>query len=90
MGFFKYLANILEHSNLNGCFIHEDSGNKTANVVSMAFAGFYYSNGDISVNELPYNYDDYKVKIRALLISFYSGTVNEKRIRIFRRIQSKE
>ena len=44
----------------------------------MAFAGFYYSNGDISVNELPYNYDDYKVKIRALLISFYSGTVNEK------------
>ena len=50
MGFFKYLANILEHLNLNGCFIHEDSGNKTANVVSMAFAGFYYSNGDISVN----------------------------------------
>ena len=44
----------------------------------MAFAGFYYSNGDVSVNELSYNYDDYKVKIRPLLISFYSGTFNEK------------
>ena len=42
MVFFTYLANILQHSSLNGCF-HEDSGNKTANVFSLIFAGFYCS-----------------------------------------------
>ena len=46
---FKYLANILQHSSLNGCF-HEDSENKTANVFSLIFAGFYCSFSDISVN----------------------------------------
>ena len=30
MVFFRYLANILQHSRLNGCF-HEDYENKTAN-----------------------------------------------------------
>ena len=38
MVFFKYLANILQHSSLNGCF-HEDSENKTSNVFSLIFAG---------------------------------------------------
>ena len=27
---------------------------------------------------MPYNYDDYKMQTCALLISFYSGTANEK------------
>ena len=49
MVFFKYLANILKHSSLNGYF-HEDSENKTANVFSLIFTGFYCSYGDISVN----------------------------------------
>ena len=48
MVFFKNLANILRHLRLNGCF-HEDSENKTANVFSLIFAGFYCSYGDISV-----------------------------------------
>ena len=39
MIFFKYLANILQHSSLNGCF-HEDSENKTANIFSLIFASF--------------------------------------------------
>ena len=47
--FFKYLANILQHSTLNGCF-HEDSENKTSNVFSLIFAGFYCSYDDVSVN----------------------------------------
>ena len=51
MVFFKYLANILQYSNLNGCF-HQDSENKTANVFSPIFAGFYCSYGGISVNAL--------------------------------------
>ena len=42
---FKYLANILQHSSLNDCF-REDSENKTANVFSLIFAGFYCSYGD--------------------------------------------
>ena len=48
---FKYLANILQHSSLNGCF-HEDSENNKSNVFSFIFAGFYCSYGDISVNAL--------------------------------------
>ena len=51
MVFFKYLANILQHSNLNGCY-HEESENKTANVFSLIFAEFYLSYGDISVDVL--------------------------------------
>ena len=51
MASFKYLANILQHSSLNDCF-REDSENKTANVFSLIFAGFYCSYGDISVNTL--------------------------------------
>ena len=48
---FKYLANILQHSSLNGCF-HEDSETKIANVFSLIFASFYCSYDDISVNAL--------------------------------------
>ena len=51
MIFFKYLANNLQHPNLTGCF-HEGSENKTENVFSLIFAGFYCSYGDISVNAL--------------------------------------
>ena len=51
MIFFKHLGNILQRSNLNHGF-HEDSENKTANVFSLIFAGFYYSYGDISVNAI--------------------------------------
>ena len=51
MVFLKYLANTLQYSSLNGCF-HEDSENKTMNVFSLIFAGFYSSYGDISVNAL--------------------------------------
>ena len=51
MAFFKYLANILQHSSLSGSF-HEDSGNKTVNVFPLIFVGFYRSYGDISVNAL--------------------------------------
>ena len=45
MVFFKYLANILQHPNLNGCFF-ENSENKTANAFSSIFAGSYCSYGD--------------------------------------------
>ena len=65
MVFFKYLANILQHPNLNGCFF-ENSENKTANAFSSIFAGSDCSYGDEWTN----NYDDYKVKICALSISF--------------------
>ena len=51
MVFFKALANILQKSSRNGC-LHEDSKNKTANVFSLIFAGFYCSYGDISVKAL--------------------------------------
>ena len=51
MVFLKYLANTLQYSSLNGWF-HEDSENKTMNVFSLIFAGFYSSYGDISVNAL--------------------------------------
>ena len=51
MVFFKYLANILQQSSLNGWF-HEDSENKTANVFSLTFASFHCSYGDISMNAL--------------------------------------
>ena len=64
MLFFKFLGNILQHSSLNGCF-HEDSENKTANVFALIFTVAMV----ISV-WTHYNYDDYKVKIWALLISF--------------------
>ena len=64
---FKYLPNILQHSSLNGCF-HEESENKTANVFSMVIAIFTVVNV-ISV-WMHYNYDDYKMKICTLLISF--------------------
>ena len=68
MVFFKYLGNITQHSSLNDCF-QEDSENKTANVFSLIFTGLYCSYGNISVIT-HYNYDDYKVKICALIISF--------------------
>ena len=48
---FNYLANVLQHSSLNGWF-HEDSENKTANVFSLIFVSFYCSYVDISVNAL--------------------------------------
>ena len=38
MVFFKYLANILQHSSLSGCF-QEDSENKTSIVFSLISAG---------------------------------------------------
>ena len=47
MVFFKYLANIY-----NTQVFLEDSENKTANVFSLIFAGFYCSYGDISVKAL--------------------------------------
>ena len=47
----KYLTNISQYLNLNDCF-HEDSENKTANIFSSIFAGFYCSYGDISLNVL--------------------------------------
>ena len=54
MVFFKYLADILQHSSLSSCF-HGDSqkmySQKTANVFSLALASFYSSYGDISMNE---------------------------------------
>ena len=51
MAFFKYLTNILQHSNLNGWF-NEDSKNKIANIFSWNFGNFYCSYGDINANSL--------------------------------------
>ena len=51
MIFFKYLAIILQHLSLNGCF-HEDSENKITNVFSLIFACSNCSYGDISVKAL--------------------------------------
>ena len=65
MVFFEYLANILQHSCLNGCF-HEDSENKIVNVFSVPV---FIVTMVISV-KTHYNYKDYKVKICAQLISF--------------------
>ena len=67
MVFFEYLAKILQHASLNGCF-HEDSEKKTANVFSWYLPVFTV----VMVTSVwtHYNYDDYKVKLCALLISF--------------------
>ena len=54
MVFFKYLANILQHSSLNGCF-HKDSekkNKKTADVFLLISAGFYCGYGNINLNAL--------------------------------------
>ena len=75
MLFFKYLANILQHSSLNGCF-DEDSENKTSMYFQWSLSVFIV----VMVMSVwtHYKYDNYKMKISSLLISFKSGTVNEK------------
>ena len=79
MVFFKYLANILQHSSLNCCF-HKDSENKTSNIYLLIFAGFYCSYGDISVKILLFW--RLEMKIWALKISFQNRTANEKKIEL--------
>ena len=66
----------MQSSRLNDCF-HENSENKAANVFHLSSLVFTVS---MAISVWTHNnYDDYKMKIWALLISFKSGTAYEKK-----------